>query len=136
MQNILVSIMLAQRIVVVLSPAFLEESWSEYEESIAHVTSLSQRRQRVVPVMLRDCDVPDALKVWKPLDAATEGFWDELFRALHVGECQRKWSYDSRGFICRNVDRNEGGRRDDMIWIWILGRAVQVSEWVSVRGNG
>ena len=85
-QNILCSIMLSQRIVVVLTPSFVGESWSLYEEGITHVTSLSQRRQRVIPVVLEECLIPESLRVTPPIDVSHDAFWDGFFQSLTIGK--------------------------------------------------
>ena len=86
-QNALCSIMLSQRIVVVLTPVFIEESWGEYEESLSHLTSLSQRRQRVVPLVLEECNVPESLKTMQPIEM-DHGLmdWEALFQSLELSE--------------------------------------------------
>jgi hypothetical protein len=85
-QNVLCSIMLSQRIVVVLTGSFVSESWSLYEESITHLTSLSQRRQRVIPVLLEECAIPESLRVTQPIDVSHDASWDGLFQSLTMGK--------------------------------------------------
>ena len=86
LQNILCSIMLSKRVIVVLSHAFVKDSWVDYEESIAHLTSLSQRRQRIIPVLLDECSIPESLVMSQPIDVRHESFWDVLFQSLTIGE--------------------------------------------------
>ena len=86
MQNRLCSIMLSQWVIVVLTDSFITESWPEYEESIAHLTSLSQRRQRVVPVLLEDCPIPESLRSMQPIEATNDDFWETLFQSLQIGD--------------------------------------------------
>lgn len=88
-QNVLCSIMLSQRIVLVLSPWFLAETWMEYEDTIAHVTSLSQRRQRLVVLVLHDCDLTDSMRACSPLYVSDQDFWDNFFQAVQIGKILR-----------------------------------------------
>ena len=85
-QNVLCSIMLSQRIVVVLTPDFVSSSWREYEENIVHLTLMSQCRLSVIPVMLEQCDVPESLRSWQLVSAHQESFWQSLLQALQPGQ--------------------------------------------------
>ena len=85
-QQILCSIMLSHRVVVVLSPVFVKESWLEYEDSLAHLTSLTLRKRRVVPVILTTCEVPEYLRVQHALEVDHADFFDSLLHAICLGK--------------------------------------------------
>lgn len=85
-QQILCSIMLSHRVVVVLTPLFLQEAWSEYEDSLAHLTSLTLRKRRIVPVVLKPCDVPDYLRMHQSIDVDHADFFDSLLHAISLGQ--------------------------------------------------
>ncbi len=86
LQNILCSIMLSKRVIVVLTPHFIEEEWDAYEESISHLTSLTLRKHRVVPVLLEECEVPDSLRMLDIIDVRHGEFWDNIFVAINLGK--------------------------------------------------
>ena len=89
-QNTLCSIVLSQRIVVVLDRKFVEESWSDYEESIAHISSFTdgphRKRQRVIPILREECTVPDSLRMLPSVDARQEDYWEEFIQTLCLGK--------------------------------------------------
>lgn len=88
LQNVLCSVMLSQRVIVVLTPDFVNDSWGEYEDALAHLTSLSQRRQRIVPIVLEQCPlIPESLRSMQALDARDGTFWETLFSSLFPGLC-------------------------------------------------
>ena len=106
LQNILCSIMLSQRVIVVLSPVFVEESWVDYEDGISHLTSLSQRRQRIIPVLLEECSIPDSLRMSQPIDVRHESFWDVLFQSLQIGKYKKPQTIDYRTWCaCPGIPR-------------------------------
>ena len=85
-QNVLCSIMLSQRIVVVLTPEFVNGSWGEYEESIMHLTLMSQCRLSIVLVTLEQCEVPESVKSWQLINAHDDSFWQCLLQSLQPGQ--------------------------------------------------
>ena len=86
LQNILCSVMLSHYIVVVLTPHFVKETWPDYEEGLAHLMSLTLRKQRVIPILLEECEVPDSLRMLQAVDVRHGDFWDSLFIAISVGK--------------------------------------------------
>ncbi len=101
-QNMLCSIMLSHRIVVVLTPKFLKELWDEYEESLAHLASMTLRKQRVIPIVLEETKVPDSLRMLRVVDARREDFWDVFLQNVCLGE----WQYLHRNrdtLRCRSM---------------------------------
>ena len=91
-QNTVCSVMLSLRIILVLTPEFINDSWSQYEDTIAHVTSLSQRRQKLVPLILRSCDdIPEAFRCLTPVEyisGNTDEFWEILLQHLQLGKVE------------------------------------------------
>ncbi|XP_074641279.1 uncharacterized protein LOC141899026 [Tubulanus polymorphus] len=81
-QNIVCSIMLSERIVIILSPSYVDNSWQQYEDTIAHITSISQHKQRVVLVVLEECEIPDALKSLNFIYAQNKNHWNRLLLSL------------------------------------------------------
>lgn len=89
-QNTLCSIVLSQRIVVVLDRRFVEESWPDYEESITHLAALTggthRRRQRVVPLLRAECPIPDSLRMLPSVDARQDDFWEDFMQTIGLGK--------------------------------------------------
>ena len=85
-QNIVCSIMLSERIVVVLSPPYVASSWLQYEESISHITSITSHKQRVVAMVLAECEIPDALKMLNFISVQNKHYWNRLLLSLQHGE--------------------------------------------------
>ena len=85
-QNVLCSIMLSHRIVVVLTPRFIKDQWDEYEESLAHLASMTLRKQRVIPIILEETNIPDSLRMLRAVDARREDFWDVFLQNVCLGK--------------------------------------------------
>ena len=93
-QNTLCSIVLSQRIVVVLDRRFIEESWPDYEESIAHLAAFTagphRKRQRVVPLLRTECTIPDSLRMLPSVDTRQEDYWEDFIQTICLGKGTRK----------------------------------------------
>jgi toll-like receptor 13 len=85
-QNIVCSIMLSERVIIVLSPSYVENSWLHYEETIAHITAISQHKQRVIILVLDDCEIPDALKMLNYISVHSKNYWNRLLLLLQHGK--------------------------------------------------
>ena len=85
-QNVLCSIMLSHRIVVVLTPRFIKDQWNEYEESLAHLASMTLRKQRVIPIILEETNIPDSLRMLRAVDARRKDFWDVFLQNVCLGK--------------------------------------------------
>ncbi|XP_064626799.1 uncharacterized protein LOC135487228 isoform X2 [Lineus longissimus] len=117
-QNIVCSIMLSERIIIVLSPSYVENSWIQYEETIAHITAISQHKQRVIVLVLEDCEIPDALKMLNYISVHSKNYWNRLLLSLqhdgvHASEStSTMWSIvsSSPGFSNGQVLSNVSAR--------------------------
>jgi hypothetical protein len=73
--------------VLILTPAFLRESWTSYGEALASYQATCYGRS-LVPALLSSCELPARLKMWVPLDLRDPAGRDrELSRlrdVLHV----------------------------------------------------
>lgn len=58
----------SRRWIIALSPDSLESGWVELEQLIATLPDPANREQRMLPLVIRDCQVPDDIKPFKYLD--------------------------------------------------------------------
>ncbi|XP_041349012.1 uncharacterized protein LOC121368383 [Gigantopelta aegis] len=58
----------AMKIVLVLSPEYIDSGWCSYERHLAFVLSVQERRNCIIPVMLKPCPVPDVLRTVNYID--------------------------------------------------------------------
>ncbi|XP_041346765.1 stimulator of interferon genes protein-like isoform X2 [Gigantopelta aegis] len=58
----------AMKIVLVLSPEYIDSGWCSYERHLAFVLSVQERRNCIIPVMLETCPVPDVLRTVNYID--------------------------------------------------------------------
>jgi formylglycine-generating enzyme required for sulfatase activity len=62
--------------VVVLSPAFLADKWAAFGQHLAAHLGIAERRDRLIPALLRPCELPLDLAFRVPLDYTRESDWD------------------------------------------------------------
>jgi WD40 repeat protein/energy-coupling factor transporter ATP-binding protein EcfA2 len=62
--------------VVVLSPAYLTDEWSTYGERLASHAAVAGGRERLVPLLLRPCQLPLHVDFRVRLDYTDEAGWD------------------------------------------------------------
>ncbi|XP_046558206.1 uncharacterized protein LOC124267331 [Haliotis rubra] len=81
-QNLLCAVMLSERVVLVLSKKYVEETWPEFQEILKNLTATSLHKQRMLIVKLEDCEIPEILDVCGSLDATDPGFFQLFTRRL------------------------------------------------------
>lgn len=83
-QNTVCAMMLSERIIIAVSPAFVTATWREYEDTLVHLTALTQRKQRVIPILLeaQSTDLPEPLRNLSCIQAASPKHWEQLLMAL------------------------------------------------------
>ncbi|XP_071087517.1 uncharacterized protein [Haliotis cracherodii] len=88
-QNLLCAVMLSERVVLVLSKKYVEETWPEFQEILKNLTATSLHKQRMLIVKLEDCEIPEILDVCGFLDATDPGFFQFFTRRLKSGRLPR-----------------------------------------------
>ncbi|XP_041349007.1 uncharacterized protein LOC121368380 [Gigantopelta aegis] len=58
----------AMKIVLVLSPEYIDSGWCIYERRLAFDMSVQERRDCIIPVILKPCPVPDMLRTVNYID--------------------------------------------------------------------
>ena len=81
-QNITKCIHASRRTVIVMSPEFVESPWCSYETRIIMEMNLDARQRLLIPVMLRQCRVPDFIGRLTYMNVNNEHFWMKFFDAL------------------------------------------------------
>jgi len=61
---------------LVLSPAFFDDRWAEFTDLLAAFASVAGQRERVVPVVYRECPLPLRIDFRVKLDCTEPDRWD------------------------------------------------------------
>jgi WD40 repeat protein len=61
---------------LVLSPAYLNDQWSTFGEQLASYSSVHEQRDRVVPLLLKECELPLHVNFRVSLDCTDSGNWE------------------------------------------------------------
>uniref|UniRef100_K1R0M7 Uncharacterized protein n=1 Tax=Magallana gigas TaxID=29159 RepID=K1R0M7_MAGGI len=81
-QTLMSAVILSERVVIVLSPSYVKSNWNEFQELLQNLTTCSLYQQRMLVVLLKDCNIPDHLQPLGFLDARECDFFDCLVRHL------------------------------------------------------
>lgn len=84
-QTLMSAVILSERVVIVLSPSYVKSNWNEFQELLQNLTTCSLYQQRMLVVLLKDCNIPDHLQPLGFLDARECDFFDCLVRHLRSG---------------------------------------------------
>ncbi|XP_077869560.1 uncharacterized protein LOC144361296 [Saccoglossus kowalevskii] len=82
LENILTCTKKCEKIVLVLSPNFLDSGWCGYEAQIAITEHLTKERKIVIPVLLKECIIPDFISHLTYLDIKDPNYWEKLLEIL------------------------------------------------------
>ena len=85
-QSLLCSAMLSERVVLVLSKQYVQETWFIFEKILRQLTQMSLHNQRIMGVLLEDCDIPDTLGELYFLDTSDPDFFDVFVKRLKTGD--------------------------------------------------
>ncbi|XP_035689347.1 uncharacterized protein LOC118424733 [Branchiostoma floridae] len=80
--NIIRSIQKSQKTVFVLSRDFVDSRWCNFERQMVMGANLREENKKVIPVMLRECVLPDFLQHMTYLEEWTPYFFDRFIGAL------------------------------------------------------
>jgi hypothetical protein len=92
-QNITKCIHTSKRTVIVMSPEFLQSPWCSYETRITLELDLDTKQRLLIPVMLKNCMVPDYIGRLTYMEVQNEHFLERFVAAV---EEDGKWISSSR----------------------------------------
>jgi hypothetical protein len=96
-QTLMSAVILSERVVIVLSPSYVKTNWTEFQELLQNLTTCSLHQQRMLVVLLKDCNIPEQLQPLGFLDARECDFFDCLVRYLRSGNMIYKFiSYSTQ----------------------------------------
>ncbi|XP_035684693.1 uncharacterized protein LOC118421488 isoform X2 [Branchiostoma floridae] len=81
-KNMARSIEESQKTVFVLSPDFVKSRWCEFEMQMAMGKNITEENKKVIPVMLRKCDLPYFLRHRTYLEEGSKYFLNRFIGAL------------------------------------------------------
>lgn len=87
-ENVIKYINLSKKTVIVLTPHFLQSPWCSYETRITMEMDLGTKQRLLVPIMLRNCRVPDFIGRLSYIEVDNEHFWDRFLQAIHNEPCE------------------------------------------------
>ncbi|CAG5125763.1 unnamed protein product, partial [Candidula unifasciata] len=88
-QRILCAAMLSERVVLVLSKKYVEDVWSSFEKTLKQLTKMSLHNQRIMGVLLEDCEIPESLGELYFLDSSDPDFFHVFAKRLKTSRIPR-----------------------------------------------
>ncbi|XP_019626110.1 PREDICTED: tetratricopeptide repeat protein 22-like [Branchiostoma belcheri] len=80
--NITAAIEESAKVLVILTPDMVQSKWCKHEMKNALHAKVEEGSETVIPVLLKDCEVPDEIKNITYLDARRHFDWDHLLRDI------------------------------------------------------
>ncbi|XP_036371097.1 histone-lysine N-methyltransferase, H3 lysine-79 specific isoform X2 [Octopus sinensis] len=81
-QSTLCAAMLSERVVIALSRSYVLSTWFDFQEILQNLTESSLYQQRLIVIMLEDCEVPEPLQTVGYLDVRQKQFYSTLTQLL------------------------------------------------------
>ncbi|MBI3914524.1 MAG: tetratricopeptide repeat protein [Chloroflexi bacterium] len=72
----------SRKIALVMSPDFFNSEWTESERAAATIFSPANRSKRMMPLLVRDCDIPSMLAPLKYIDFRDAAKFESAFKQL------------------------------------------------------
>ncbi|KAI8507926.1 hypothetical protein Bbelb_141660 [Branchiostoma belcheri] len=82
LDNITLAIKESAKVLVILTPDMVKSKWCKHEMKDALHAKVEEETETVIPVLLKDCEVPDEIKNITYLDAREHFDWEHLLRDL------------------------------------------------------
>ena len=71
-------------------PRYVEETWFNFEKTLKQLTQMSLHNQRIMGVLLEDCDIPDSLGELYFLDSSDPDFFHVFTKRLKTSEWEQR----------------------------------------------
>ncbi|HKZ85560.1 MAG TPA: TIR domain-containing protein [Anaerolineae bacterium] len=126
-ENIERAIENSRRTIVVLTPDWLDSEWNAFEALLLRTTDPAARRRKLMPVLLKPCELPQAIASLEAADFAAERHWER--------QCQRLIR-DVEDVIAVPAPWTEGGVRDVARWKRWLHRYRREARRAALMGFG
>ncbi len=81
-ENISQAIAQSYRTIVIMTPAWLADNWKEFEGAIAILGDLAARKGQVIPLLLKECEIPTHLAFRQARDFRREKNWEPQCKQL------------------------------------------------------
>ncbi|XP_012939183.2 uncharacterized protein LOC101858280 [Aplysia californica] len=88
-QRILCAAMLSERVVLVLSSKYVQDTWFSFEKTLKQLTQMSLHNQRIMGVLLEDCEIPESLGELYFLDSSDPDFFHVFTKRLKTSRIPR-----------------------------------------------
>ncbi|XP_046574691.1 uncharacterized protein LOC124282717 [Haliotis rubra] len=93
---------------LIMTPAFVTSGWCAFETDIMVNMSLEEKRESVIPVLLKPCKIPQAVGILTYIDVSQSPRWRErLVDAIRRTEMHPSWAIlpQERGINIRSIIR-------------------------------
>jgi hypothetical protein len=81
-ENIERAIESSRRTIVVLTPDWLESEWNAFEALLLRTKDPAARQRKLLPVLLRPCDLPETIAALEKVDLTAERYWEKQIKRL------------------------------------------------------
>jgi nitroreductase len=72
----------SRRTIVVLTPAWLASEWNSFESLLVQASDPAARRRKLLPLLLKPCDLPKRIASLQAADFRVDRFWERQSRRL------------------------------------------------------
>ncbi|XP_041364767.1 uncharacterized protein LOC121380082 [Gigantopelta aegis] len=72
----------SNRVVFVLSPEFMQNNWAMYQMRLAVNYSVDHDENIILPIIVKECDIPKMLLPFPCIDAREDNWWNEFVDKL------------------------------------------------------
>ncbi len=102
LENIERVVTLSHRTIVVLTPAWLNDEWNAFEALLVRTADPAARQRKLLPILLKPCDLPDSIASLDKADLTAENNWYKELRRLTRSindEIPRSFPRDPKDFV-------------------------------------
>ena len=97
----------SRRTIVVLTPAWLDSEWNAFEALLLRTMDPAARQRRLLPVLLKPCELPELIGALEKVDLTVERHWERQIQRL---------ARDIEDVLPVSPPWKEGGVRDFTQW--------------------
>ncbi len=85
LENIERAVQDSRHTLAILTPAWLASEWNAFESLLVRTLDPAARRRKLIPILLKPCDLPEPLAALDAVDLTVERYWEQGIRKLTRG---------------------------------------------------
>ncbi len=82
LENIERAVQDSRHTLAILTPAWLASEWNAFESLLVRTLDPAARRRKLIPLLLKPCDLPEPLAALDAVDLTAERYWETSIRKL------------------------------------------------------